>query len=296
MVNEFCSVIQRLKRIIKSIPYLVSWKRALLPNEDGLAGRSKIEILRSFPLFIPYSEGIYSDRARLTLLAINKVFPSLEKLAQTLGHDPLPVLDVRIISDSAEKIEAAKSLKLLFDDYGSDKANHHNFHYLYGAILQNRHSISKIFEIGLGTNNEDVVSNMGLMGHPGASLRAFRDFCPNAMIYGADIDRRILFSEDRISTHFIDQTDTQSMEELLGIVPRDFDLVIDDGLHSPNANISSLEFGLKILKKGGWMVVEDINQATLPLWQCVCAMVGNEYVPYIFQADGSFIFCVQKVG
>ena len=30
-----------------------------------------------------------------------------------------------------------------------------------------------------------------------------------------------------------------------------FDLVIDDGLHSPDANIATLEFGLKILKVGG---------------------------------------------
>ena len=61
--------------------------------------------------------------------------------------------------------------------------------------MKSQKSVNKIFEIGLGTNNIDIVSTMGKKGHPGASLRAFRDFCPNAEIYGADFDSRILFQE-----------------------------------------------------------------------------------------------------
>ncbi|MDB9839765.1 hypothetical protein OAC57_05685 [Planktomarina temperata] len=64
----------------------------------------------------------------------------------------------------------------------------------------------KIFEIGLGTNNVDIVSAMGTEGKPGASPRAFRDFWPEAQLIGADFDARILFSEDRIETYFVDQT------------------------------------------------------------------------------------------
>ena len=40
---------------------------------------------------------------------------------------------------------------------------------------------------------------MGTEGKPGASLRAFRDFCMNAEVIWADIDKRILFKEDRIN-------------------------------------------------------------------------------------------------
>ena len=54
-----------------------------------------------------------------------------------------------------------------------------------------------IFEVGLGTNNVDVPSNMGKDGKPGASLRAWRDYFPNA-----DIDTRILFKEDKIQTFY----------------------------------------------------------------------------------------------
>jgi hypothetical protein len=71
-----------------------------------------------------------------------------------------------------------------------------------------------LLEIGLGTNNTDVVSNMGSEGVPDASLRAFRDYLPNARIYGAGIDKRILFEESRIKTYFADQTDLAAAARL----------------------------------------------------------------------------------
>ena len=39
---------------------------------------------------------------------------------------------------------------------------------------------------------------MGIKGKPGASVRAFRDYFDKAIIYGADIDSKILFFEKRI--------------------------------------------------------------------------------------------------
>ena len=45
----------------------------------------------------------------------------------------------------------------------------------------------------MGTNNPNLVSTMGSSGRPGASLYAFKEYLPNAIIYGADIDKDILF-------------------------------------------------------------------------------------------------------
>ena len=50
----------------------------------------------------------------------------------------------------------------------------------------------------MGTNDTNVLSNMGPEGKPLASLRAWRDYFQNANIYGADIDKNILKDEDRI--------------------------------------------------------------------------------------------------
>jgi hypothetical protein len=114
------------------------------------------------------------------------------------------------------------------------------------TLAPKRNERLRLLEIGLGTNNPDVVSTMGASGKPGASLRAFRDFLPNARVFGADIDGRILFEEERILTYYVDQTRSISFDELADKLGNEgFDLVIDDGLHSPNANIATMIFARK---------------------------------------------------
>jgi hypothetical protein len=136
---------------------------------------------------------------------------------------------------------------------------------------------------------------MGASGKPGASLRAFRDFCSNAQVFGADIDRRVLFEEDRIHTYYVDQTHLSSFHELSANLPdRLFDLVIDDGLHSPNANIATMLFALTILKPSAFFVVEDISPSSVPVWQVIAALLPESYRPKIIQAKSALLFIVQK--
>lgn len=154
--------------------------------------------------------------------------------------------------------------------------------------------VSQLLEIGLGTNHLDVVSNMGRQGQPGASLRAFRDFLPGANLIGADIDRRILFEEERIATFYVNQTDADTFEMLGRNLPARIDFIIDDGLHSPNANLHTVRFGLERLAEGGWMVVEDIRLQALPVWQLVSALLPDDYESFIFNANGIGLFAVHK--
>jgi hypothetical protein len=132
----------------------------------------------------------------------------------------------------------------LCDKYGSDKgelspeghpypAPAHNFTELYSRLFAHcRHAVRKVFECGLGTNNTSIPSNMGARGRPGASLRVWRDYFPNAVIYGADIDRDILFTEDRIKTFYMDQCDPAAIQAFWQQVDdTGFDFMVDDGLH-----------------------------------------------------------------
>ena len=153
----------------------------------------------------------------------------------------------------------------------------------------------RVLEIGLGTNNPDVVSTMGESGIPGASLRAFRDFLPNAQVFGADIDEPILFKEDRIETYYVDQTQPDSFNDLLlNLGTEGFDLVIDDGLHAPNANIATLAFALHILKPNGWLVIEDIKTESLPIWETVSALLPVDSHPTLIKARRTHLFVAQK--
>jgi hypothetical protein len=246
-------------------------------------------------LYAPNSGGNYNDRLKLTLEAINKIFPLLSSLASYAQNKKVTVENISKLSLHSQSKASIELLKQILDRYGSDKANNHDYHHLYGAILKNPLSVENIFEIGLGTNNTDIISNMGINGKPGASLRAFREYCPKAFIYGADVDKRILFEEERIKTFFVDQTNPLTFDSLRTKIPNNFDLVIDDGLHSPHANVASLEFGLKIIKVDGWVVVEDINVAALDLWKVVSVLLPSNYEPHIFLAKGGIVFAVKRL-
>ena len=151
----------------------------------------------------------------------------------------------------------------LMNYYGSDKGgknNHHNYADFYSEIFfHRRNEIKSFLEIGLGTNNVNLPSNMGIDGVPLASLRAWRDYFKNAQIYGADIDKSILKNEERIKTFFVDQTNPESIKKLFNYIGElKFDIILEDGLHEYNANICFFENSIDYLKNNGIYIIEDI--------------------------------------
>ena len=288
-------MIHKIKKWLKTIPIFVKLKRKIWSFFDGSSGLTTLNIINNFPLYTPRSAGKYKDRSLLTIQAINQSFPHLSSLAKYLKKKDVIIKNIETLSEDPINKFSIIALKEILDRYGSDKANRHKYHNIYGAILRDKNNIRNIFEIGLGTNYKNIVSNMGINGKPGASLRAFRDYCPNASVFGADIDKRILFEEERIKTFYVDQTDPVTFDPILEKIPKNFDLVIDDGLHSPNANIASLEFGLKIIKVGGWVVLEDISDKSISVWQTVSALLPNTFEPHIFSTDWTIIFAVKRL-
>jgi hypothetical protein len=152
--------------------------------------------------------------------------------------------------------------------FGSDKGSN-KYTTLYSALFNDRRGQTvRILELGLGSNNEEVLSNMGVFGAPGASHRGWRQLFPRSLVYGADIDRRILFEEDRIKTFYCDQLDKSVIRELWSRPElRDgVDIMIEDGLHTFEANVSFLEASLEHLRPGGIYVAEDVGWDTFDKW------------------------------
>ena len=280
-----------LKSLLKKIPGLVTLNRVVRHP----LRRVMLDPPILFPLYAPCSSGGWRSRARLTIKTINHLIPALQSLTASLGYTSVRTLKCDELLTSDGQFENARNLKALFDEYQSDKSTTHNYHLLYGYILENRPEVKRVFEVGLGTNNTDIVSHMGRSGRPGASLRAFRDFLENAQIFGADLDRRVLFTEQRIQTYYVDQTDEASFEALGKQLPSSFNLMIDDGLHSPNANLRSLKFFLPRLCVGGWAVIEDIGEASLPLWEMVGAILPPRYEATIFKTEAGLLFAVKRI-
>ena len=182
---------------------------------------------------------------------------TLKYKAKFLSKDKKTKLNYVVNSSTNSKLTELMNL------YGSDKGgknNHHNYSEYYSEIFfHKKKEIKNFLEIGLGTNNINMASNMGAEGVPLASLRAWRDYFENANIYGADIDKDILVNEDRIKTFFVDQTDPETIELLFKKIGVDlFDVILEDGLHEYNANICFFENSIKYLSNNGVYIIEDV--------------------------------------
>lgn len=272
------------RQTLRRIPLISTAYRA--------ANRRHYNVIRGNPIFAPNSDGDVRVRAALTERATLSFFPALLRFLQASDFPVAPIREADDFpqADPQRVLDASR----LFMHHGSDKASTHDYHLVYASILEQLESPRSILEIGLGTNHEDVISNMGSHGRPGASLRAFRDLAPTAHIYGADVDRRILFEEDRIRTHHVDQTDIESLSNLLAWLPDHLDLIIDDGLHSPDANINILWLASQCLRRGGWVVIEDITPEASALWQCVTAVLDRDYRTYLLKMRGGLMLAAQR--
>lgn len=165
------------------------------------------------------------------------------------------------------------------------QSSHHNYTTFYYSIFKNlRENKLRIFELGLGTNNVNLLSNMGSNGRPGASLYGWNEFFPNSDIFGADIDRDILFNTDKIKTFYCDQTIPTVVKQMWDnpMLHDNFDIIIDDGLHTFNANVCFFENSIHKLKSNGYFIIEDILSYEIRLFLNKIKVWESQYTDCVF--------------
>lgn len=208
-------------------------------------------------------------------------------------------------------------LNILSDTYGSDKGevtpdlnpyawSSHNYADFYDLIFGlRRNDVISVVECGLGTNNPDLKSSMGINGMPGASLRMWRDYFPNANIIGCDIDSHILFTEERIKTFYCDQTSTESVNTFLKnakIVENSVDIIIDDGLHEYSAGICFFENMIGSLRNDGLYIIEDVDQTNIIKFKTYfCQKIASFDARFIYlkspvrrRGDDNNLICITR--
>ena len=243
-----------------------------------------------FSNFKPNSAGSYSMRNQATEYNIKNLVKGLSKVS-TYFNSPEIILSQDLDIDN----DYAKLIAETFNKYGSDKSSIHNYEIVYAYILNKLSKNIEMLEIGLGSNNTKIISNMGKDGSPGSSLKAFSELLPDSNIYGADIDKDILFSSQNIECFFIDQTKYESYIELENKINKKLDLIIDDGLHTQSTNLNSLFFALNNLNLNGYLLIEDIPEYAIETWLIVFNIIKDNFECEIVKTKHFYVFILKKI-
>src|SRR3989344_7399798 len=156
-----------------------------------------------------------------------------------------------------DKVDILSKLAL---KYLSDKCPQikHPFTPFYFELLKDkRKTIKKVLEIGIGYRE------MALKWRPyrtGASLLMWRDFFPNAPIYGIDILPNALYNGKRIKSFICDQTNKDELQNLIDNIGSDLDLIVDDGSHKTEHQIFSCLTLMPMVNKNVIYIVEDVSE------------------------------------
>lgn len=144
--------------------------------------------------------------------------------------------------------------------YSTDKGgSHFTYNGQYTDCCHNYTPVyAKLFE-----GKEDQVKHVLEIGvNQGCSLRMWKEYFSNASIVGIDIDENCLFAEPRITCLQADQNDPKSLCSALAMLHPDgplFDLIIDDGSHEREHQITSMRTLLPFLNLWGHYVIEDLG-------------------------------------
>jgi len=159
---------------------------------------------------------------------------------------------------------AAKNntLHKLVKKYGSDKIKSGYVDFYNHLFEPTRDEVKTVLEIGIGTTVPHAKSSMydysiNNSYKPGASLRAWRDYFPNAHIYGGDIQLDTQFQEEHITTFLFDSRNGNECETALGDLT--FDIIIDDGNHDEMSQVRTMYNLIRRVNPGGFYIIEDIT-------------------------------------
>ncbi len=136
--------------------------------------------------------------------------------------------------------------------YGTDKASYHQFTPFYNTFLEaEREKAEWVMEIGILNNS---------------SLRMWEDYFPNATIVGVDNQDKSQYEEDRIKIFLADQGDNKQLLDVIKGTSSSFDMIIDDGSHLIDHQMTTLGFLFPFVKHGGIYIIEDLHTSHFDLF------------------------------
>lgn len=122
----------------------------------------------------------------------------------------------------------------------TDKIYHHGYHRFYHKYI--KRDVTKLLEIGLDR---------------GESMNMWLNYCPNARIYGMDIDKE--FQAERAIVIQGNQSKKEDLQNLIRQVGDNIDVILDDGSHVPEHQLLTFKTLFPFVRDGGVYIIEDIE-------------------------------------
>jgi len=142
-------------------------------------------------------------------------------------------------------------LNALARKYNTDKVD---CHHLYKGV-----SYLDIYDRYMSAKRYDVKTFIEIGVRDGASLKMWKDYFPNATIYGIDIDPRCsMFKGDRIEIIIGDQNDDTFLKNLVSKFSGGIDILLDDGSHITKHQIKTFNALYVLIKPLGLFIIEDL--------------------------------------
>lgn len=163
-----------------------------------------------------------------------------------------PDVNYKRVTDKITEKYSMKTLKDIYKKYQGpggfgDKGTLHHYIESYDRLFTPyRYGKINVLEIGI------------CKGH---SLKMWREYFPDANIYGIDID--VIDKIPGVTMYQADQSDRARLEELFPDTL--FDIIIDDGSHKIQHQLLSAKYLWGKMRSGGLYIIEDIQEPKLDI-------------------------------
>jgi len=130
--------------------------------------------------------------------------------------------------------------------HGTDKSSAH-------------HDYLRFFETFFAPVRDEPITLLEIGVHRGASLRTWEDYFPRAKIIGVDILPTCKrFERDRVTIELADQSNVEHLAHI-ALKHGPFDIIVEDGSHYWEHQITSVRTLFPFLKNGGYYIAEDLQ-------------------------------------
>lgn len=152
------------------------------------------------------------------------------------------------------------SLVKIIKEYNMDGKNN-----VWGTDKNNPHTYCDFYEELFQKYQDKEINILEIGSEFGCSALLFNKFLPKATIVSVDVNPNIVnlkvkeLVNSNVSFHILDAYTDDAVLYCKNLHPEGYDVIIDDGPHSLESQIISIQKYLSQLKRNGSFVIEDIS-------------------------------------